>query len=88
MTGIELAKNLVYHYRFPFSKKEYALEAFEPNIADYILTPFTAARFLQAVSKAQAIFDSKKESMHYDKDEFLFVRDAKHYPAFETPENV
>jgi DNA-binding LytR/AlgR family response regulator len=79
MTGIELTKNLLGKgiiIIFTSSKKEYALEAFELNIADYILKPFTPARFLQAVSKAQAIFDSKKERVQYNKDEFLFVRDA------------
>ncbi|RZK64379.1 MAG: response regulator transcription factor, partial [Pedobacter sp.] len=79
MTGIELTRNLAGKDAiiiFTSSKKEYALEAFELNIADYLLKPFTPARFLQAVSKAQAIFDSKKESVQYNKDEFLFVRDA------------
>jgi DNA-binding LytR/AlgR family response regulator len=79
MTGIELTKNLSGKdiiIIFTSSKKEYALEAFELNIADYLLKPFTPARFLQAIGKAQAIFDSKKESVQYDKDEFLFVRDA------------
>lgn len=79
MTGIELTRNLAGKdliIIFTSSKKEYALEAFDLNIADYLLKPFTPARFLQAVSKAQAIFDSKKEVVQYDKDEFLFVRDA------------
>jgi len=79
MTGIELTKNLLGKETiiiFTSSKKEYALEAFELNIADYLLKPFTPARFLQAVSKAQAIFDSKKENVQYDIDEFLFVRDS------------
>lgn len=79
MTGIELTKNLSGKdiiIIFTSSKKEYAIEAFELNIADYLLKPFTPARFLQSVSKAQAIFDSKKENVQYDKDEFLFVRDA------------
>jgi len=79
MTGIELTKNLLGKETiiiYTSSKKEYALEAFELNIADYLLKPFTPARFLQAVSKAQAIFDSKKEKVQYDIDEFLFVRDS------------
>jgi len=79
MTGIELTKNLAGKDTiiiFTSSRKEYALEAFELNIADYLLKPFTPARFLQAVSKAQAIFDSKNEKVQYGKDEFLFVRDA------------
>jgi len=79
MTGIELTKNLVGKdivIIFTTSKKEYALEAFELNIADYLLKPFTPARFLQAVSKAQVILDSKKEKVQFDKEEFIFVRDS------------
>jgi len=79
MTGIELTKNLSGKDTiiiFTTSNKEYALEAFELNIADYILKPLTPARFLQAVSKAQAIFDSRKENVEITKDEFLFVRDS------------
>lgn len=79
MTGIELTRNLVSKdviIIFTSSKKEYALEAFELNIADYLLKPFTPARFLQAVSKAQIILDSKKEHVQFDKEEFIFVRDS------------
>jgi len=79
MTGIELTKTLSGKDTiiiFTSSNKEYALEAFELNIADYILKPITPARFLQAMSKAQAIFDSKKENIQVNKDEFLFVRDS------------
>lgn len=79
MTGIELTKTLSGKDTiiiFTSSNKEYALEAFELNIADYILKPITPARFLQAMSKAQAIFESKKENVQVNKDEFLFVRDS------------
>lgn len=79
MTGIELTKTLSGKDTiiiFTSSNKEYALEAFELNIADYILKPITPARFLQAMSKAKAIFDSKKENVQVNKDEFLFVRDS------------
>lgn len=79
MTGIELTKTLSGKdviIIFTSSNKDYALEAFELNIADYILKPFSPARFLQAVSKAQSIFDSRKEEVEMTKDEFLFVRDS------------
>jgi DNA-binding LytR/AlgR family response regulator len=79
MTGIELTRNLSGKdlvIIFTTSKKEYALEAFELNIADYLLKPVMPARFLQAVSKARAIIDSKKEKVQYGKDEFLFIRDS------------
>ncbi|MCS4300918.1 LytTR family DNA-binding domain-containing protein [Chryseobacterium sp. BIGb0232] len=79
MTGIELTKNLIGKDTiiiFTSSNREYALEAFELNIADYILKPVMPARFLQAVSRAQAIIDSRKENVEVIKDEFLFVRDS------------
>jgi len=79
MTGIELTKNLYGKDTliiFTTSNKEYALEAFELNIVDYILKPVVPARFLQAVSKAQAIIDSRKEVVEVTKNEFLFVRDS------------
>ncbi|MDF2552334.1 MAG: two-component system response regulator [Chryseobacterium sp.] len=79
MTGIELTKNLSGKdiiIIFTSSNKEYALEAFELNIADYILKPVMPARFLQAVSKAQSILESKKENVEMTNDEFLFVRDS------------
>ncbi|KQT35560.1 two-component system response regulator [Chryseobacterium sp. Leaf405] len=79
MTGIELTKNLSGKDTiiiFTSSKKEYALEAFELNIADYILKPVTPARFLQAVGKAQSILESRKENVQVTQNEFLFVRDS------------
>jgi len=79
MTGIELTKNLSGKdiiIIFTSSNKDYALEAFELNIADYILKPVMPARFLQAVSKAQSILESRKEAVEVTKDEFLFVRDS------------
>ncbi|MCA6067924.1 LytTR family DNA-binding domain-containing protein [Chryseobacterium sp. RG1] len=79
MTGIELTKNLTGKDTiiiFTTSNKEYALEAFELNIADYLLKPVMPARFLQAVSKAQSVFESRKENVEITKDEFLFVRDS------------
>ncbi|WP_326983109.1 LytTR family DNA-binding domain-containing protein [Chryseobacterium sp. MYb264] len=79
MTGIELTRNLSGRdiiIVFTSSKPEYALEAFELNIADYLLKPVTPARFLQAMSKAQAIAESRKENIQVSKEEFLFVRDS------------
>ncbi|WP_336687365.1 LytTR family DNA-binding domain-containing protein [Chryseobacterium bernardetii] len=79
MTGIELTKTLSGKETiiiFTTSKKEYALEAFELNIADYLLKPIMPVRFLQAVSKAQTILESRKENVEVTRDEFLFVRDS------------
>ncbi len=78
MTGIELVKNLE---RRPIiilitSKKDYAVEAFELNVADYIIKPVNLARFTMAVSKAKELFDNKDhvvEANEKDKD-YIFVR--------------
>jgi DNA-binding LytR/AlgR family response regulator len=52
------------------------LEAFELNIVDYLHKPFTPARFLQSIGKAQSILDSRREKVEMIKDEFLFIRDS------------
>lgn len=64
MTGIEVTKNLSGKdiiIIFTSSNKEYSLEAFELNIADYILKPLMPARFLQAVSKASQFSKAEKK---------------------------
>jgi DNA-binding LytR/AlgR family response regulator len=79
MTGLELTKNLV-HKRpviiFITSKKEYAADAFDLNVADYIVKPVTSARFIQAIDKAREILESKDENITVREDEFIFIRDS------------
>jgi DNA-binding LytR/AlgR family response regulator len=79
MTGLELTKNLGNKRPviiFTTSKKEYAAEAFELNVADYIVKPVTPARFIQAVDKAREILQSKTEEYKLSDDEFVFIRDS------------
>ncbi|GGM94329.1 DNA-binding response regulator [Dyadobacter beijingensis] len=79
MTGIELVRSLGTRHPviiFTTSKKEYAAEAFELNVADYITKPVTPARFLQAIEKAKEIFRSKKQEVKAEDDSFLFIRDS------------
>lgn len=78
MTGIELVKNLE---KRPIiilitSKKDYAVEAFELNVADYIIKPVTLSRFTMAVSKAKELFDNKDQVVDIgEKDKgYIFVR--------------
>src|SRR5216684_804729 len=78
MSGIELVKNLE---KRPIiilitSKKDYAVEAFELNVADYIIKPVTLPRFLLAVDRAKELFESRDQKIEIsgkDKD-FIFVR--------------
>src|SRR5690606_27158073 len=79
MTGIELTKNLGNRRPviiFTTAKKEYAVEAFELNVADYIVKPVTLARFLQAVEKAREMIESNKTEVKTEEDEFVFIRDS------------
>lgn len=79
MTGLELTKNLGAQCPaiiFTTSKKEYAVEAFELNVVDYLVKPITPARFIQAISRA---FEWKNEwafSEAYQDKGTLFIRDA------------
>jgi DNA-binding LytR/AlgR family response regulator len=79
MNGLELIKNIGNPRPviiFTTSKKEYAVEAFELNVADYIVKPVTPARFIQAINKAREILESNKEEFETNEEEFLFIRDS------------
>jgi DNA-binding LytR/AlgR family response regulator len=81
MTGMELIKNLK---KPPIiilvtSKKEYAVEAFELNVADYLIKPVTLQRFLVAVDRAKELHDNMDQKVEKvevdDKDKgYIFVR--------------
>lgn len=77
MSGIELLKNLEKHPLIIFisANKDYAIEAFELNVADYILKPVNLSRFMAAVSRAKELFDNKGHIEVNENDkEYVFVR--------------
>src|SRR5437868_3763204 len=70
MTGIELIKNLD---KRPIiilvtAKKNYAVEAFELSVADYIIKPVSLSRFTRAVAKAKELFDEKEKKSQPEDD--------------------
>jgi two-component system, LytTR family, response regulator len=78
MSGIELLKNLS---KPPIvilvtSKKDYAVEAFELNVADYLIKPVTLPRFLTAVDRAKELFDNRGDKVEFDdkNNGYIFVR--------------
>ena len=76
-TGLELTRRLGEKKPIVIittSKKEYAADAFELNVADYIVKPVTLPRFLQALNKARAIYDSNRTEAPADQKEFVFIR--------------
>jgi DNA-binding LytR/AlgR family response regulator len=79
MTGLELTRNLAGKHPviiFITSKRDYAADAFDLNVVDYILKPVTASRFMQAIDKARETLDSKTEEINIKEDEFIFIRDS------------
>ncbi len=79
MTGLELTKNLGEKKPviiFITSKTDYAIEAFELSVADYIVKPVQPARFLLAIDKAREILQSRTEQLSVTGDEFIFIRDS------------
>jgi DNA-binding LytR/AlgR family response regulator len=80
MSGIELVENLGKNRPviiFTTSKKEYASEAFDLNVADYIVKPVMPARFSQAMVKVREMIGSDTEEVKWGEEEFIFIRDSQ-----------
>ncbi len=79
MNGLELTRHLGSEgplIIFTTSARDYALEAFDLNVVDYVLKPVMPARFVQAIDKAKEILASRSTEVKSDQDEFLFIRDS------------
>ena len=79
MSGLELTKNLGGKRPlivFISSKREYAVDAFDLNVVDYLIKPVTKIRFLQAIDKAKEIRECNSEEVKLKEDEFIFIRDS------------
>jgi DNA-binding LytR/AlgR family response regulator len=78
MTGLDLIKKLGNNKPlivFTTAKKEYAVEAFELNVVDYLVKPIALPRLKQAVDKAQETLDSNKQELKVEEQGFVFVKD-------------
>ena len=79
MTGIELTKNLKdksLFIIFTTAKTDYAVDAFELNVIDYLVKPIEPARFLKAVDRLKEAMESNKEQIQVKDREFLFIKDS------------
>jgi DNA-binding LytR/AlgR family response regulator len=77
MTGMDMLKSFdMPSAILTTSHKEFALDAFEHNIVDYLVKPITMPRFMKAVEKARAIY--KKHNISGDKDYFFIKKDSVH----------
>lgn len=78
MTGLDLIKKLGNSRPliiFTTAKKDYAVEAFELNVVDYLVKPIALPRFKQAIEKAQEALDSNKQEVKVEDQGFVFVKD-------------
>jgi DNA-binding LytR/AlgR family response regulator len=73
MSGMDLVKSLQVKPQVIFitSRSDYAVEAFEYNVTDYLVKPITYARFLKAVTKAKETFDAQQPLQLYSKDLYI-----------------
>jgi DNA-binding LytR/AlgR family response regulator len=79
MNGLEVAKLLLNKNILVIlttSKRDYAAEAFELNVTEYLLNPLSAKRFFQAINKVRDILSRRKEQQRLADDEYMFVRDT------------
>jgi len=84
LNGLEFIKNLNYQ---PFiilttAYPQYALEAFELQVSDYLVKPIKGDRFLKAVYKVKEIFDLKSNEMYQVsdlEDEHIFIRHERKF---------
>lgn len=78
MSGIELTKLMGDQSPvivFTTGNKNYAVEAFDLKVADYLVKPVTPARFLQAIEKVKEILSAREEQVQVQETEFVFIRD-------------
>ena len=73
MSGMELLKALDDRPQviFTTSHKEYAIDAFEMNVVDYLVKPVTLPRFLKAVAKAK---DNETKDQVSTGQEYFFIK--------------
>ncbi|MBY0476594.1 MAG: LytTR family DNA-binding domain-containing protein [Chitinophagaceae bacterium] len=77
MSGIELLQSLSNKpiIIFSTSNSNYAVDAFDLNVADFVVKPVTFPRLLQSVEKAQSIYDHRNTSVSRIEPDFIFLKD-------------
>lgn len=77
MTAIELIKALPKKPVIVLltANPAYAVDAFDLNVADYIVKPVTLARLLQAIEKATSLLSKVKQERKEPEQPFLFIKE-------------
>ena len=79
MSGMELAESLKNKRPiiiFTTSMPQYAVDAFNLNVVDFLVKPISAARFIKAIEKARVLFKLIDETLDNKSDGFIFIRDS------------
>ena len=79
MTGMELAQSLGQKRPliiFTTSNRDYAADAFDLDVIDFITKPVTTVRFLQSVEKAKEFQKTKILPQDHIEEDFIFIRDS------------
>jgi len=86
MTGLEFLKSLEKRPLIILitAKKDYAVEAFEYNVVDFLVTPIREERFVKALNKAQELFESKQKTVEIPEKDFIFIRDKNTLTKIKT----
>jgi two-component system LytT family response regulator len=79
ISGIELVQSLDGKRPmiiFMTSGLEYAAQAFDLNVVDFITKPIAPIRFLQAIAKAKELKKAQDLLLKSEDDGFIFIRDS------------
>ncbi len=84
LTGIDFIRSLKERPMIILSTAypQYALEGFELDVIDYLVKPNRLQRFIQAVSKAKALYDLKQKAEKVEtsvSEEDIFIRADRKY---------
>ncbi len=85
VTGIELLRTLQYKSRVIFTTayRDYAFEAYDLDVVDYILKPITFERFLRAIAKVKQLKYSEiiraedSQGIQTFEDAFLYLKENR-----------
>lgn len=78
ISGIDFMNSLVNPPMVVFTTaySEHAVKSFELNAVDYLLKPFSLARFLKACNKARELYDLRNKQQPADVPESIFIKDG------------
>lgn len=88
MSGLEMLETLQNNPYIIFitSKREYAVEAFEHNVVDYLLKPLKYVRFIKAVNKVLDLQNASKSTTFDVTEEDIFVKSELKYVRIKFSE--